>query len=427
MTKLLRSLFIAFVLNVLFSSEGQAATIINAVNCSAAAVLAAVNAAPDGGTVAIPACPGGVSWPTTLTVTKGITVQGAGIGVTVLLDGVPKGDAMCANANPMIRFTGASPARWRLTALTIRGSATDLGCQPGHVAIGGTSKAWRVDHVRIENQQTVGIRIGGDTWGVIDHTDFEGNHKQGVIVSHFTWGGRTYGDGSWADPLYLGTERAVYIEDCTFTDPNPSGAGAVDMFDGGRVVFRYNTAAFMGNHGTDSSGRRRSARSYEIYNNTFTAWAPAAFTAILLRGGTGVIYNNTFKGDYVDIINATNYRDTQSFPPWGRCDGKSPYDQNQSPTGYACIDQVGRSTGDLLSGDTPPPAWPTQALEPVYQWSNMKNGANNPVLSSLSSNIQVNRDFFNNMIKPGYTAFPYPHPLTLSGPRPSPPTNVRAQ
>ena len=42
--------------------------------------------------------------------------------------------------------------------------------------------------------------------------------------------------------------------------------------------------------------------------------------------GTGVIYNNTFKGDYVDIINATNYRDTQSFPPWGRCDGKSPYD-----------------------------------------------------------------------------------------------------
>jgi hypothetical protein len=150
--------------------------------------------------VLIPACPWGVSWTTKITVTKGITIQGAGIDVTVLLDGVFKGNASCGGTAPMLQFSAASPKKCRLTALTIRGSATDsFGCLPGHVAIDGTSKAWRVDDVRIENQQTVGIRVDGDTWGVVDHNQFQGVYKNGMIVSHSQWGGPSLGDGSWAD------------------------------------------------------------------------------------------------------------------------------------------------------------------------------------------------------------------------------------
>jgi hypothetical protein len=431
MTRVIKWLFVALGLNLLSSSPGQAATI-TAASCSGANVLTAINAAVDGDTVVIPSCPGGVSWTTTITVTKGITIQGAGIGTTVLLDDVSKGtSSACGGSNPMIMFTAASPKKWRLTALTIRGSIPDsFQCNAGHVIVTGTSKAWRIDHVRLENQQTSGIRVYGDTWGLIDHSQFQGSHQNGVIVGHGSWGGGSFGDGSWAEQLYLGTEKAIYIEDCTFTDDSPIGAGAFDAFDGARVVFRYNTAAFIATHGTESSGRRRGVRSYEIYNNTFdaTGLGASVFTAIYLRGGTGVIHNNTFKGDYSSIINAQNFRDANPYNPWGKCDGTSLYDQNlPGQTGYPCLDQVGRSTGTLLSGVLPTPvAWPLQALEPVYQWGNTKNGAPNPTIGAIG-HIQANRDFINNTVKPGYTPFPYPHPLTLSGPRPASPSNLRVQ
>src|SRR6267142_859466 len=431
MTRLMRLLPIASVLTVLASSEGQAATV-TAASCSGADVQAAVSAAIDGDTVNIPSCPGGVSWTSAIRVTKGITVKGQGIGATVLLDDTPKGgDSSCQDTSPIFGFTVDSPKNWRLTGLTIRGSASDpFVCNTGHVRVDGTSKAWRIDHIRIENQQTSGIRSAGHTYGVVEHSQVQGSFRQGVIVSHEGWGGHGYGDGSWAEPLSLGTEKAVYVEDCTFTDPVAVGAGAMDVLGGGRVVFRYNTGmAFWVAHGTDSGQRGRSVRSFEIYNNTFAS-IPSAFAAVYLRGGTGVIFNNAFNGNYPNPIVASNYRDNAAFDPWGQCDGSSPYDGNQSGGGYPCIDQVGRSTGNLISGDSPSPvAWPNQALDPVYQWGNTLNGASQPRMESQVSHVRAGRDFLDNLVKPGYTPFPYPHPLTLSGPAPSPapapPSNVR--
>lgn len=412
----------------LVAGDAQAGTV-NAANCTRTAVSNAVAAANNGDTVVIPACPGGISWTTKLVITKGITLQGQGIGVTVLIDNVPKGNASCGNAEPMLEFDVNAPNNFRLTGLTIRGGVADIGCNPGHLGLGGTSKAFRVDHVRFENQQTSAIRTGGDLWGVIDHCQFQGDNKQGVIIDHENWGGRSYGDGSWDDLSYFGTEKAIYIEDCTFIDPSPVGSGAMDMFSGGRVVFRYNTGVgFMGGHGTESSGRRRGMRTYEIYNNTFTAPAGGAFTAIFLRGGTGVIHNNTFLGAYTDIVQAANFRDDDTFSPWGQCNGSSSFDQNQGgQSGYACLDQVGRGTGNLISGDTPTPvAWPQQALEPLYVWNNTLNGSSNNVVGGDSVHIQQNRDYFQGTLKPGYTPFTYPHPLTTGAGAPEPPQSLGA-
>lgn len=415
---------------VLLRADGQAVAI-NVADCSLAAVQAAITAAVDGDTIALPSCPGGTSWTTPLIITKALTIQGAGIGNTVLIDDVPKGNSSCAGASPVLRMDVAAPKRWRITGVTIRGRAPDTYvCNSGHVVVQNTSKAWRIDNVRIENQQTSGIRVYGDTWGVVDHSQFQGSRKQGLVVEHGNWGGKTYGDGSWAEPPYWGTEKAVYIEDCTFTDDNPVGAGAVDSLSGGRIVFRYNKAAFLGTHGTESGGRRRSIRTFEIYNNTFDAGALAIYTAINLRGGTGVIYNNTFTGAYTSMVNVQNFRDTAAYNPWGQCNGSSPYDQNLSgQSGYACLDQIGRSTGNLISGDTPTPAaWPNQTLEPLYQWGNTKNGAANPVISSGAAHILAGRDYYDNQVKPGYTAYSYPHPLTLSdssSPPPPPPPSTK--
>jgi hypothetical protein len=168
-------------------------------------------------------------------------------------------------------------------------------------------------------------------------------------------------------------------------------------------------------------------RAFEIYNNTFIPVANSQFTGVYLRSGTGVIYNNTFNDSgsntWSNIIIATNYRDSQPYTPWGQCNGSSVYD---GPGGYPCIDQVGRGQGNLVAGNPASPlAWPSEALEPVYQWGNTHNGAA-VMLSPQGPHIQPNREYYDNVVMPGYIAYPYPHPLTLgSGNAPAPPTNLQ--
>lgn len=80
------------------------------------------------------------------------------------------------------------------------------------------------------------------------------------------------------------------------------------------------------------------------------------------------------------------------------------------------LDQVGRSTGDLLSGggDYVPPtpaAWPNQVSEPLYGWGNKLDGAT-ALITSVNAVVIEGRDFTNNIAKPSYTPLKYPHPLT---------------
>ena len=434
MTRLLTCSVVGLTCFVLSSGDGHAAAAtIQAASCAQIDVQTAVAAASNGDTVALPACPNGAAWTSMLDVTRGITIQGQGIDITVLLDAVPKGDGNCANSNALIGFDVPAPLRWRLTGLTIRGKVADANvCAPGHIRIGSTSKEWRIDHVRLENQQTAGIRVDGNTAGVIDHSEFQASHKVGVVAGHPEWGGQMFGDGSWAEPSQWGTARAVFIEDSTFADDAPLGAGAIDIMDGGRVVFRHNTTSgFLVTHGTESGGRRRGARTYEIYDNVFTGTRDNFFAAIFLRGGTGVIYNNTFTGDYLNPIMVTNMRDDTAFDPWGKCDGTSPFDQNvPGQGGYACLDQIGRGAGQLITGFSPTPkAWPNQVLEPLYQWGNTLNGVPGTriAIGLEAVSILADRDYLDNMAKPEYAAFTYPHPLTRTTLPPVAPSNLKLQ
>jgi len=425
MIRIAKWLSLAFLLSVLFASEVRATTI-NALTCSQTDVSTAIGQAATGDTVVIPLCPSGVSWTGNAAVGKGITLQGQGIGQTVLIDNVPKGSSNCGGAAPML--TVSSNVFFRLTGFTIQGSAPDsFVCQPGHVAISGSSPTFRIDNIAFTNMQTVGIRSWGSLFGVVDHCTFQGGHKNGLLIEHNGFGGASYGDGSWAAPTGLGSSQFIFIENCIFTDPSAVGAGAFDVDGGGRVVFRHNTAAFVVGHGTETSGRFRGMRAFEIYNNTFIPVQNSQFTGVYLRSGTGVIYNNTFNdsgsNNWSNIIIATNYRDGQPYPPWGQCNGTSVFD---GPSGYPCIDQVGRGMGNLVSGNLPLPAvWPSEALDPVYQWGNTHNGAA-VKLSPQGPHIQPNRDYYDNVVMPGYVAYPYPHPLTLgSANAPAPPSNLQ--
>ena len=277
-----------------------------------------------------------------------------------------------------------------------------------------------------------------------------------------------YGDGSWNDADTFGTNKAMFVEDNTFTTTRSSQQYCNDGWKGSRVVYRHNTYTncLWANHGTDSPGRWRSQRQYEVYNNTFTISNGLTWPSVIgSRGGTGVVYNNTVTtsgGSTVfSVHDLHSYRPENhsaayafSATPFNQCtsgtgtcesgtstspgafaswasgcpnvnnsclsvwDGNAPTGANTWP-GYPALDQPGRGAGDLISGDTPlnqvtgTATWPHQALDPVYAWNNTINGSVVNIVVSDSDPAGVfvlGVDYFN-IPKPGYTAYCYPHPL----------------
>jgi hypothetical protein len=112
-------------------------------------------------------------------------------------------------------------------------------------------------------------------------------------------------------------------------------------------------------------------------------------------------------GNTADTVSAKEdpYADSLS---WNAGDG---FEIRQA---YPCIDQVGRSAGNAVSGDDPPmpQAWPEQALEPLYEWDNTVGGEDGDIVSD-SPHLVEGRDFFNDTPRPDYVPFTYPHPLTV--------------
>ena len=379
-----------------------------ATSCSQEDVQDAVDAASDGDLVLVPA--GHCTWTTPLAATpaveingKGITIQGAGIGQTVITDATG-----AAWRQTPFWIEGLEGHPFRITGFTFTGQPSAQGV----VYIGGTCKDFRIDHCRFENLNGRSIMVDGQTYGVIDHCDFWQLGGQGVWVADAR--GDPSGSTSWEEEMTYGTAEAVFIEDSTFIWQ--SGAdSALDCTRGGRAVFRHNVVqgVTVGNHGLDST--TRSCLQMEIYDNTFLPASHGAFLAIQSRGGSAVVFNNTISdpgGAYNIPIGVTNYRSCcyagAPCSSHGQCDGTNPIDGNQDETGWPCKDQIGRGT--------------QQGSYPFYEWNNTRNGADVDVVvyytwpacvdPNPTTHVQEGRDYFNDTEKPGYTPYVYPHPLT---------------
>ena len=128
----------------------------------------------------------------------------------------------------------------------------------------------------------------------------------------------------WTRPLTLGTDKAVYIEDNTFDyTGNDQAEDAIDAYSGARIVVRHNTflSCTQGFHGTDTGGMR-SPHSFEIYNNTYINNSSHTIHALTVRGGTGVIYNNTYGGSRTWYgVALQYYRAYSSQGGWRQCNG----------------------------------------------------------------------------------------------------------
>ncbi len=353
-------------------------------------VQAAINSAADGDIVTVPA--DNKIWDTPVSSSgKGLTLIGAGVDVTTIIDGTDSSNIplnIDMNAGQTFKmsgftFDGTNSSTWGIVNFS-----------------GGIAANFRVHHNKFANLATRGVVVGESTYGLIDHNAFLAPFNlsaQAISV---------FGDGvdAWNRALSLGSGNAVYVEDNTFTYAHPND-GAMDAYNGARYVFRHNAVSgtTIGHHGFDTGGYQ-STFSFEIYENTWVVvnkiwWGN-------FRGGTGVIFNNTFTNFYGTTMEIANYRSCRTYDDWGRCDGLNPLDGNEDATGYPCRQQIGRTTG--------------QALSPFYQWGNLSDGVSMMVSvnqlegctnPSPNDHLKENRDFYNNIVKPGYSAYTYPHPL----------------
>ena len=492
---------------VLLSAFGTVrAAVVPATSPSRADVEAAIQRASDGDTVTIPA--GTVTWTSGVSIGKAITLQGAGIGATVILEDL-------VNDEGAIAFDTVLGKLYRLSGLEFRGGSRSDKFGKGCVILRGTGKSVRVDHCKFDGLNNRGVFCRDAVCGVLDHNIFiSRNASQLIAIYHDEWNGGQWGDGSWGSPLEWGGPDALYIEDNDFSSDPPDYYALMDEYAGARFVFRHNTVSNMniGSHGTGSTGRYRSVRFWEIYDNTFIANPRTAENVIQIRGGTGVVFGNTVTG-FDKFLTLHTYRFYQNFNNWGRSDGLSPWDLNDpvgvflSGTaaagstdmtlvvaganwatdqweGYTVIDtdtksllypegsfqscvlgntrdtitvkagsqtvskpfapgdhfeirrvllsldQVGASTCDILSSSSSPtPVWLHQTIDPVYVWNNTLNGTANGAVALADTPIIEGLHFFNNVPKPGYAPYTYPHPLvsgsSTSSDLPDAPSNLR--
>jgi hypothetical protein len=297
-----RSVICTLILSGLFALR-CGATVYHS-NGSASNVQALHNSAQDGDTITLPA--GTFFWATTVTITKGVTLVGqtttdpvhkTANDQTIII--VNTG----GNGNTPLIVLNTTPGKsYRVRGITFRTGQTSVVNSNGMVQLNGGSHAVRLDHCHFDDLafENNNIAVWGPIYGVVDHNLFDfrspNNRVQSFYINMGGWGGRSNGDGSWAEPAYYGSEKFIFIEDNCINNTTGHGAGWLDAWRGGRYVFRYNHVydAAPTNHGTEI-GRERGARCMEVYNNdfhwTFDPGSPGG-----TRSGSLITHDNTHDG-----------------------------------------------------------------------------------------------------------------------------------
>jgi len=283
------------------------------------------------------------------------------------------------------------------------------------------------------------------------------------------------GNGAWRDwdlSEHQNSWKNVFVEDSIFDadDWNRCTSSAImDGLGGAAYVFRHNFVknTWIANHGFEAG--ERSAKWQEAYNNIFVLDTTGSYFTggTNSRGGTGVIYNNEFydasrkgpwsfpgltqtnvspvaTGIYSKYIGLQYYRGnglgiTPGADPCSSrycgtdsvvgCDNKD--HTGGSDNGWICGDQIGAKKGPAEPTFTFGYRW---ATEPYFEWNNNYTSA---VHFSIAGGevvyVAERRDYINanscaghmgepicssfwddvNGKKKNYTAYTYPHPLSV--------------
>ena len=418
-----------------FPIQGRAKTV-HATTCSQPNVGAAVVATTYGDTVTVPA--GTCTWTSSLTITKGITLTGAGSSQTIIQSGTVGGYLLVYNPDST---SVSSNARFELSDFTFDMANTgDAGIWINNTSATPISRV--VIHGNIFKNMNAGnksldpacLRVGenGDVYGVAYSNTFQ----DCKIV------GQNYGNYqvSWNNTIFTyGSANNFYWEDNTMTGNSTFHYAG----HGGRYVTRFNTYAF--NSGTwevvwDMHGNQPSGvygtMGCEHYNNIIRL--AGGTTVVDDRGGECMIFNNTVSGssgswqireEYDDSIDPTTNPEPQhvsnSYYFLNTFNGSN---QGLSETQDCCNaiapnqqywNYTSSFNGTVGVGSGLLSARPSTCTTGVGywatdqgKWNNNHTGADGQFYKCASTNTWIQY----------YTPYTYPHPLRTGSP--TPPTNL---
>jgi len=297
-----------------------------------------------------------------------ITLQGSGIDSTIIsLGSIPAID---------IGISGS-----RVTGFEF------IFTSSGGKGISAAHTGWRVDHCKFDFRGAGGKGTGVtfsnrnlyyptyEIGGLVDNCDF---YDARNIVAGSAFALHANGTRYHSAPLDLGGSSAVYFEDNYFN--LDQFGNLMDANRGGSVIEAHSL----------QSDNERATKKWEIYGNDITH---NSYETMLLRGGTGVAFDNTISGGNNEQIRLNNVRSSLSIGDAGTCDGtRSDWDSNEgtgSSAGWLCRDQIGSGPDSSAFDGTLP--LPDQIKQPAYFWN---NDSVNP--TSDSTHIVQNRDYYYN-------------------------------
>jgi hypothetical protein len=292
--------------SLFFTTNGQAATI-TAASVNESDVMAAYNAANSGDTIVLP---NGTSktWNNTLIISKSVTIQGQGVGATIL----SRGSSTPSFTAPFFAIAGLaidSPAR--ITGIEFNSVVVhppyNTFCievyNPSNGREGFPYTKIRIDHCKF-SFGTRQIFWQGWCYGVVDHCTFYNHAESAVHV-------RGDGDHQLQLGTSYGTQDAVYLEDNTFIEDNQMRTvkASTDLDYAAVSVWRHNTFDYsgftkaglsdgpIGTHGnqgywTGVNQNYLGQLQCEIYDNTFKMPA-GMYRMAYVRGGRLIFANNT--------------------------------------------------------------------------------------------------------------------------------------
>jgi len=414
-----------------------------------ASVSTCVSSASTGDTVNVSA--GSATWSSGLTITKNLSLIGAGIGNTVIT----------ANTGTLISYTltnNATLARVSGFTFNMGGSNCAMDVSGSTVALGSKLDRIRIDHNRFTNTTCTssnGNLNFTNAWGVVDH-----NTIDNVRVAWRAWGTGT-GANNWSiwGDINLGTDQTLWFEDNTIT-LNGSSYMVADCDLAGRYSARYNSLAgtsipfpWFDWHGWTSSGNQ-GCFGGEVYGNIFSS---NGGPMISQRGGRAMIFynsttsgvpaynvynNNGCPGDERQKINNTYVWNNRNGNTGGRGGWQSTGGDNcgtavvenstfwidgSNATGVGVTNGVGAGTLAARSATcmTGVGYWATD--QSITDLTGMVGpNPTTPISGTLYKCTSTNT------WTSYYTPFTYPHPLTritasTDGAPPSPPQGLRIQ
>jgi len=338
---------------------------------TSADLQALVNAAGPDGVVQLPAGCFKITQP--VGIPAGKRVFGAGMDSTILY----RDPGLLSDRDtPIFSVFGRGEGQTHISGIAFVGVRDTSDTAQDYGIVLKDTRSFRVDHCYFEGFGWAGVRTEGTARGVIDHSVFSDNYKQGI--NNLGYGVVVYGANRWAEDPGAGTAEAVFVEDCVFS----GNRHAIAASAGAHYVFRHNhvlrnvEACSVDAHGP-GYGWAQGTRYVEIYENTVEEPAYRQ-CGIGIRGGDGVVFGNTLRGFTRPIL---------LILEWGTPD-------SQKST-YPAKGQI----------------------RELWIWDNeTSRGPTAPQIDGDAKGfLQQARDYYTEP-KPGYQPYPYPHPLVRNGP-----------